>query len=306
MNTNGARDLVMSFASSPDVVSDMRDLVGDLWYERGLVPIDEQLTALKIAEYALLLGPIVGGVEDLVRDWDELFDRNYSCGDVEEIVNDVGTASFERIDKRISDEEEREDLICEIAETRYKLLGDKYNDFRGMVCPFDNTLLAASTNAVSSAIDAASACALALQSDSTVDMSDLEQVDVVKHSPQLYLSLPMVHIRDVPTSMDVLGSHNLAVRNGVIASKLVKFDPTKGKVVLDKGVPDWTCPAYGPGTQDGPISQRDSNSVDVRIGCPFTFAPKSLRLTYYRNIVDLLQRTGFWPQRVSLTSAPKE
>ena len=253
-----------------------------------------QLDTLKIAEYALLAGPVTRGVEAHLEDPQLPFRAmgQYSLGD---IAQGVGMSVFNHTWRLLSNNGEVLDLATRLADLRGGITANPA--YARLIAPLRRTFQAAALASAHTMGVEVCANAFTILRDAP-ELPHDEQVAATRASHQLALAHPLVHIANTNTIGLITIAYNKAILwEREFREDLLRFDPATRKVVLTKGLHQWHVKSHVKSNLT--TADVEAASEDVRIGCPFSFAPQDIRVAYYEDMVDLIEVNGQWPELLS-------
>lgn len=235
--------------------------------------------ALKAAQYALLVPAVHRGVQDLLTL--EGYRRDHGATNTQ-IADRVGRDLHDAVAARLHQDEPTHRLVSELADRRASRLSAV--EHAAMVASFDQSLRSASLSAAHASVLAAETVAYVIRAQPMVRTAGQRPppplVAVVRDSAHLPLTHQMVHLEDHALVNLVLRSHNyLAAQGRTHPERLLRYE--RERVVLARSISHWHL---SPTLTIGDVAGRHA---DVRIGCPFTFAPARLRVQFYQLLVDL-------------------
>jgi hypothetical protein len=308
MRTGEARLLAKQIIAAPDPIEAAR-LYADAAVLPSAHPLGEtapdeealaesnEIDRLKVAQYALLAGPISKGVRFFLDHADTLF-ATTARSDAVAIANRVGeqVSTGTRLALR---DTQLAGQIEAIAERRVNLIRPANGWYANLISPFAAKLREAARSSAHNTALAIVANAFTIQLANR-RISHEAHVDATRASHGLALAHPMVNIKDMTTVSNMLTRYSHGVFLGdPYPEELLRYDAETDKVVLAKGMQRWQV---RPGQTLADIA---GDNMDVTIGCPFTFAPTELRTGYYEAVVDLMERHRAWPEIFSrLTHRP--
>jgi hypothetical protein len=250
---------------------------------------DLDMDALKIAGYALLVDPIVAGVQDFVRRpkpgvvWpgEQYLPRP-------ELARRIGSLLDFQIWQALIDDRERMDLASDMFS---KLADRSSSEVAKMRRTLAHVITAAAMSSARSTMTDLEANAYTVQRERP-ELDWLEEIVIVRASHHLPLAHPFLHLEDLGIARLILTARSYSYANGeAYPEELLTLNETTGKVTLAKPLQKWHV---GPTLT---IDQLTARHETVRVGCPFSFAETDIRSGYYEAVVDLVVDHGIWPRR---------
>lgn len=211
--------------------------------------------------------------------------KQYGLG---EIAVRVGETVFRNTVDALGDGELR-DLVYELSNLRARSVDNP--DYSRLIGPFMKTLKGAALSSAHNTGNTVAANAMTIEASVGETLTHQEQVAATRASHHLALAHPMVHIGDMGVvSLIVRDYTNATFMGRSFREDILRYDPQTRKTVLAKGLQEWHISPMRT------IADTADKNEDVQVGCPFSFAPKNIRVGYYETMVDLFDENSVWPQ----------
>jgi hypothetical protein len=242
---------------------------------------------LKVAEYALLVPSVRTGME-MYLDSGE-YEEEQGARRPSELVKAVGK-QLGRTTVRTLAESPYGDVVRVLAERRSELV-----EYGNMIFPVTGTILQASEFSADAMYGIAVSNGYVIDAEPSVQSRD-GFVAAVKRSHQPALARAVAHILWNPAVSSEFNAHadsfhsdRPAANDGVLI-----FDQERQRTAMARPLKDWWISDAGRQLALGAMKVGEIEAEDVRVGCPFSFAPELLK-RYYEHIVDAIELADCWP-----------
>lgn len=241
-------------------------------------PAQVRLDTWKIAEYALLVPAIEQSVKTFVQQPAAACEARDVYG-VSAIAQRVGIFVAHHAKVALEQNPEARMLAAAYADIRGLRAHDR--DYANAIAPLEIPLRVGAQASAESTLMAVRANAATIKREFAASLTQDEHIALTRRSHKLALAQPLVHLSDLAPTGSLLDSP--------AAEQLLQLGKSN-TVDLAIGMQHW--PAHSGAT----LAEAAEDHEDVRIGCPFSFTAKDLRVGYYETMVDLIVYNDSWPE----------
>lgn len=247
-------------------------------------PQQALLDCLKVAQYALLLPIIERGVKTFLYNPAMAFTET-GPRSVHEVASHVGDFVVECAMDELKQDTTIETFATAYAGMRSKKAADK--EYGNAIGPLDQAIELGGFFSAVSTLQAVGATAITVARQAPRGLTQLEHIAITRASHVLPLAHPLIHLSDLVPTTSLLEHIGTDLES---QQELLRYRSASNTVNLAVGMQHWEM---APGVT---IASQAEEHEDVRVGCPFSFAAKDIRIGYYETMVGLVVEHGFWDQ----------